>query len=166
MPSIAKWASSQQARMKKESAGRNNAIDGLKSGIDMMKIQADFEQKMKNATTEPEKLRLVQEMEKAAAEVTLKMLWTTLVVDITSTIHETVQMVFFDQSVDKKIRKRRAEGLKAMGQTFMDCPQPEKPEGEQEKDAQKIYEEAAFQAMLETMKRKDESQFNAATGHT
>jgi len=163
MPSIAKWASSQQARMKKNSAGTKNAMAGLTTGLDMMKIQAEFEQKMKNATTEPEKVKLVQEMGKATAEATLKMLWTTLVVDITSTIHETVQMVFFDQSVDKKIRKSRAQGLKAMGQTFMDCPLPEKPEGEQEKDAQKLYEEAAFQAMLETMKRKDEAQFNAAT---
>ena len=71
-------------------------------------------------------------------------------------------MVFFDKAVDKTIRKKRAEGLKLLGQTFMDCPAPKNETGE-EKNAKEMYEEAAFAAMLETMKQKDESAFRAST---
>jgi hypothetical protein len=39
----------------------------------------------------------------------------------------------------------------------MDCPAPET--GEEEKDAKKLYEEAAFAAMLETAKRKEEAAY-------
>ena len=38
----------------------------------------------------------------------------------------------------------------------MDCPAPAN-ESEEEKDAKKIYEEAAFAAMVETAKRRDEA---------
>ena len=72
-------------------------------------------------------------------------------------------MVFFDESVDKKVRKLRGQGLKSLGETFMGCPAPQKEGTEQEMDAKAVYEEAAFNAMLETMKRKDEAAFRAST---
>ena len=163
LPSIARWAAGRKAKMKATTAEGKNAIEGLTSGIDIMQLQANCEQKMKEAKTDDERANLTKEMEKATAENMLKVLWTTLVVDITSTIHETVQMVLFDQAVDIKTRKLRAEGLKAMGQTFIDCPEPPRAEGEEKMDAKAMYEEAAFKAMLETMKNKDEAQFRAST---
>ncbi|EJK74464.1 hypothetical protein THAOC_03853, partial [Thalassiosira oceanica] len=47
------------------------------------------------------------------------------------------------------------EGVRAQnqGQIFMDCPAQSKIFG----DAKKLYEEAAFAAMLETIKRKEEA---------
>merc|ERR1712194_746245 len=153
LPSISKWASSHSARMKSQQAVGKTAIDGITTGMDMMAVQAKYEKKMKEATTDEEREAATNEMEKAASENLLKVLWTTTVVDITSTLHEVAQMVFFDESVDKKTRKLRGYGLKALGDTFMDCPAPENSE---EMDAKAVYEEAAFNAMLETMKRKDE----------
>ena len=84
----------------------------------------------------------------------LRILWTTTVVDITATLHETCKMVFFDQSVDSDTRKQRAAAVKQLGQVWMSIPEPE---DQQKKDATKLYEEAAFAAMLETMSRKDEA---------
>jgi hypothetical protein len=81
------------------------------------------------------------------------------VVDITSTIHETCRRFFFDQSVDKEIRKARADGVKNLGIIFQECPEPD---GRPPKDAGSMFEEAALAAMLETMKRKDEESFSAS----
>ena len=164
LPSISKWAAGRQAQMKARRAKGKNAIEALTTGIDMMQVQATFEHKMKEAKTDEEREAATKEMENAAAESMLKMLWTTLVVDVTSTIHEVAQMLFHDEAADAKTRKLRAQGLKALGQTFMDCPVPPKDEASEKKmDAKAMYEEAAFNAMLETMKRKDEAQFRAST---
>lgn len=62
-------------------------------------------------------------------------------------------MILFDQSVDKDVRKRRAYGLKNLGDVFMACPAPPDVGAT---DAKQMYEEAAFAAMLETVKRKEE----------
>jgi hypothetical protein len=71
-------------------------------------------------------------------------------------------MIFFDQSVDKAIRKQRALGLQKLGQVFQACPPPE---GQEDKDAKTLYEEAAFAAMLETIKRKDEAAHAAGSSY-
>ena len=162
LPSISKWAAGRHAQMKAKQAKGKNAVEGLTTGMDMMQVEARFNQKMKEAKTDEERQAATKEMENATVEATLKMLWTTLVVDITSTIHEVAQMVFHDEAVDNKARKLRAEGLKVLGETFMSCPEPPKDK-EKKMNAKAMYEEAAFNAMLETMKRKDEAQFRAST---
>ena len=132
----------------------------------MMGLQQTFMQKMEAAKSEEEKAVIREEMENAMSITMLKILWTTTVVDITNTLYEVIQMVLFDQSVDKDTRKRRAHGLKKLGQTFMDCPEPALAENEEQKDAKKLYEEAAFAAMLETIKKKEDAQQKAAgAGH-
>merc|ERR1712174_109522 len=89
----------------------------------------------------------------------LNILWTTTVIDITSTIHETCQMVLFDTSVETHVRKERGEALRVLGDSFSNVAESHH---EAEKDVQQLYEEAAFAAMLETIKRKDEASFNAS----
>ena len=127
-----------------------------------MTVQAQFEQRLKEAKTDEERAAIQADMEKAASETLLKVMWTTTVVDITSTLHEVAQMVFFDQAVDVETRKLRAKGLKELGQIFAECPASAKDEDGKKMDAQTMYEEAAFAAMLETMKRKDEASFRAS----
>ena len=129
--------------------------------LDAMKIQAAYQEKLQKAATDEEKTKIQQEMARATQDTMLKIIWTTTVVDITSTIHEACQMVFFDQSVDKEIRKKRAYAVKNLGEIFQDCP---KPEGLEEKDVQTLFEEASMAAMLETMKRKDEAAHAATYG--
>lgn len=139
-------------------------MDMLRSGMTMMSVQAKYQQKMAECTTEEEKQAVAEEMESALSTILLKILWTTTTVDITNTLYEVIQMVLFDQSVDKATRERRAHGIKALGQIFMDCPEPEGSVNEEEKDAKKLYEEAAFAAMLETIKKKEEAQQKAHFG--
>ena len=71
-------------------------------------------------------------------------------------------MVFFDQSVDKETRKRRAHGVKNLGQIFQATPEP--PASEGKKSARAMFEEAALAATIETMKRKDEASHEASYG--
>jgi hypothetical protein len=78
-------------------------------------------------------------------------------VDITSTLYEAIKMVLFDKSVEKDVLKKRAKGLFKLGETFSACPSVEK-----ENDPAELYEEAAFAAMLETVKRKEDSSFQAS----
>jgi hypothetical protein len=166
LPSISRWANAQSAQIKEKQAKNKQAVEALTGGIDMMTLQAQLDKKMQEAQTDEEKAAIKKEMEKAASEAMLKVLWTTTVVDITSTIHEVSQMVFFDQAVDVKTRKLRAKGLREMGQVFMDCPTSPQDAAGEKMDAQALYEEAAFAAMLETIKRKEEASFRASGNFT
>merc|ERR1712194_963890 len=90
----------------------------------MGKTEDEYKQKMEAATSDDEKAVLLNELEEKTQDITLRIIWTTNVVDITSTIHETCQMLFFDKSVNKSIRKQRAYGVKELGVTFQACPEP------------------------------------------
>lgn len=164
MPSISKWAAGQKARSKKRKAGRENRFDTLMATMDAMKIQTEYQEKIDHASSEEEKVALQREMEEASQNTLLKLIWSTTVVDITSTIFETCQLVFFDQSVDKEVRKQRAKAVQNLGTIFQDCPEPDTATDERKKDAQALFEEAAFAAMVETMKRKDEASHRAFFG--
>jgi hypothetical protein len=158
LPSVSKWASAQRAAMKESTDASKNKMDTIKAGMEMMSVQQKFAKEMEAAKTEEEKKAVQAKMEEASGDTLLKILWTTTVVDITAAIHEAAQMLLFDKSVDTETRLKRAHGLKALGQVFMDCPAPEKSSDE-EKSAAKQYEEAAFAAMVETIKRKEEAAF-------
>jgi len=126
----------------------------LKAGMEMMKIKGGLDKEYAEAKTEEEKKAVEAKMEEATGATMLKILWFTTVVDITSTLHETCQMVLHDQAVDKETRERRGHALKALGEIWMECPEPEGM-SEAEKDAKTLYEEAAYNAMLETIARKE-----------
>ena len=156
LPSLSKWAKAKKANMDSKRGKRDNKIETLKAGIDMMKLQTTLEAKMKEAKTDEEKAAIAKEMEDGAAAIMLRALWTTTVVDISATIYETVQMVLFDQSVDKATRAGRASALKKLGDVWLSIHEPV-GQGDEAKDAKQLYEEAAFAAMVETIKRKDEA---------
>mmetsp|Transcript_35168 Transcript_35168/g.73237 ORF Transcript_35168/g.73237 Transcript_35168/m.73237 type:complete len:540 (-) Transcript_35168:1168-2787(-) len=156
MPAMAKWAEAQHARIEAKKSKNKNEMDKLKAGMDMMKMAMKYQEQINAAETDEEKEKLQMEMQKAAIEVTLRLLWATNVVDITATLHETCQIVFYDKTADEETKQARAEAVQALGETWMNMEPPEGASGE-EKDAAKMYEEAAFAAMLETIKRKDEA---------
>lgn len=154
MPSISHWAKSHYAGMKQGNLERHAKMDTMVAGMNMMKVQQKAAEKAAKATTESQRKLADTENEQNVHEGMLNMMWTTTVVDITSTLHETIQMVLFDQSVSKEMRKQRAEGLKVLGGIMIAS---KKLEPDQPHNAQKLYEEAAFAAMLETIQRKEEA---------
>ena len=126
-----------------------------------MKLQAEAQQKMKQADTDEERQQIQQDLQKRSVDVLLRVMWTTTTVDITATLFETAQMVFFDRSVSAKVRQQRAAAVLQLGAIWMDTPVPETSGDASVKDGQTLYEEAAFAAMLETIKRKDEAAHSA-----
>jgi hypothetical protein len=142
--------------MEAGSDAQKNKMDTLKAGLEMMKVKGDLDKEYNEAKTEEEKKAVELKMEEATGTSLLKILWYTSVVDITNTLYTTCQMVCNDQAVDRTSREKRGHGLGALGEIWMECPVPE-GSSEAEKDAKKLYEEAAFAAMLETIKRKEEA---------
>lgn len=155
MPSIAKWAKGHYAKMEQSSDTSKAKRDGLMAGMKMMTMQQKAANELAEAKTEEERKEKEAAVEQVQVSGMLSVMWTTTVVDITTTLHEVAQIVLHDQSVDKDTRKRRAYGLKNLGEIFMACSAP--TESSQPEDAKKLYEEAAFAAMLETIKRKEEA---------
>ena len=165
-PSISEWASSRHAKLKKGRADTKNQIDTVKAAMDTLQMQQKAAAELSKAKTEEEKKAAEERLAKDLHVGMLRVFWTMTTVDITATLHETIQMVLFDQSVTLEARKRRAHGIKKLGEIFMACPKPEPKEGDAAADAQRLYEEAAFAAMLETIQRKDQASVNASVqGH-
>jgi curved DNA-binding protein CbpA len=156
IPNLAQWAERQKAQMDKKSKQNETKMKGMQAGVDMLKLQAELAQKMELAQTDEEKQTLANELESHSVGILLRILWTTTVVDLTSTIDEMTHMVFYDQAVEGDKRMARAEAVKKLGSIWMQVEQPKVTEGE--KDAKQVYEDAAFAAMLETVKRRDASQ--------
>lgn len=154
MPSIAKWADKQKAVMEMKNDATKNKIDTLRAGMGAMKIKAELDKEIAEAKTDEEKAAVEAKMEELTGAAMLKILWFTTVVDVTATLHETCQMVLHDQAVDKETRERRGHGLKALGEIWMKCPEPDDM-SKAEKDAKTLYEEAAYNAMLETIARNE-----------
>lgn len=157
LPSISQWAAKTKASMDTKHDAQKGKMEQIRAGLDMMKIQAEISEKLAKATTEEEKEELNQKLMNASLDVMLRVLWTTTVVDITATIQETTQMVFFDSSVDSSVQKQRALAVKTLGSLWMSMAEPVSSNTDAVKDARQLYEEAAFAAMLETVKRQDEA---------
>lgn len=164
IPSVKKWASGKVAGTRMFGRKNKNQWKSKAATLDIMRVQSEYQKKIEFATSEVEKQHLEQEMATVSTNVMMRIIWTTTSVDITSTIHETCQMVFFDQGVDKKVRELRAKAVKRLGATFQDCSAELQREGEGSgrTDAKLLFEEAAMAATLETIKRKDESNFEAS----
>lgn len=159
MPSISKWAKNRKAQVEKRNFKSKAQMEGLSMAMSLAKIQEKFETDVAAAVSEEEKSALTEKFAEDQINLSLEMMWVLTTVDITTALHQTCQMVFFDKSVDKKVHKERAEGVLKLGEIFTSCPTVEE-EGEN-KTAKEIYEAAAFAAMIETVKRKEEESFEA-----
>jgi hypothetical protein len=157
MPSITKWVKAQSAKFRESQNGAKAQMTTLQATLSTMKKTKDAETAMSAAKTQAERNAIAEEMAKEHLAVMLQVMWTMTAVDITSTLHEAIQMVLFDRSIDKAASKRRAKGIRKLGEIFMACPAVHG-----ENDPAKLYEEAAFAAMIETVKRKEDSAFRAS----
>jgi len=158
MPGISKWAKAQKADIKKRRAQSKDKMGVFKAGIDVAGAEMKLAQEIENATTDEEREKIIAHSEDQMADLLLNMLWTTTVIDITNTLHQTCQMLLFDQSVKKEVRKERGHGLKKLGEFFskVEAPQVET------KNAKDIYEEATLAAMLDTVAKKENAAYNSS----
>jgi len=155
-----KWAKANLAYVNQKTDKKKKMADTMFAGMTLLQMQMKFQAELQNATTDEEKAKLQEAFQKEYIATTLKVMWTTTAVDITSTLYETCQMVFFDKSVDKEVRKLRGKAVRDLGSVFMKITRPAASgDTPKETDAQKLYQEAAEAAMLETIKRKEESAF-------
>jgi len=164
MPGISKWATSHYTEMKRGHQKNVQQVNTIKATMEIAQAQAHAQEALQTAETEEDKQKASKAIEEEIGAATLKLMWMTTTVDITTTLHETCQMVLYDKSVDKDVRKRRGHGLKALGEIFMKTPIPEHHD-EKQKGAREMYEEAAFAAMLETVKRKEDAAYKNSIIH-
>merc|ERR1711862_1011694 len=134
---------------------------GLKAGMTTQEIIIKAQKDMEQCKTDEERQKVQAQLEEDIANSMLNVIWTTTVVDITVTLHETCQMVLFDKSIDKDIRKMRGIALKKLGETFSSAKSADGIE--KTKTAQDLYEEAALAAMLDTVAKKEHAAYNAPT---
>jgi len=160
IPSIKKWASGKWASARMAERKNKSKWATTTATLDMGIIQNEYNRKIQAATSEEERRQLELQMANVSTEGIMRIIWTTTSVDIASTIHETCQMVFFDQSVSKEVRVMRAKAVKQLGKIFQACSESERAQGKR-MDAKILFEEASMAATLETIKRKDESNFNS-----
>jgi len=158
MPSIAEWAKSNLAKLESQKANNKQKKQGMFAGLSMMQMQLKHAQELQKATSEEAKQKLNEDFQKELTSTMLEVMWTTTAVDVTNTLFEVCQMVFFDKSVEKHVRKSRGKAVKALGDVFMAVPKPAAQDG-MEMAAEEVYRAAAEAAMLETIKRKEESAF-------
>eukprot|EP00560_Eucampia_antarctica_P002794 CAMPEP_0197836832 /NCGR_PEP_ID=MMETSP1437-20131217/30178_1 /TAXON_ID=49252 ORGANISM="Eucampia antarctica, Strain CCMP1452" /NCGR_SAMPLE_ID=MMETSP1437 /ASSEMBLY_ACC=CAM_ASM_001096 /LENGTH=587 /DNA_ID=CAMNT_0043443329 /DNA_START=75 /DNA_END=1838 /DNA_ORIENTATION=- len=162
LPSIGMWAASRAATREliKDTSRRQKKT--IFAGLTMLQGHMKLQRELKKATQDDKKRKLEQAFQKEMAEAVLTALWTTTSVDITNSIHTACQMLLFDRTVDNKSRLIRAKAIKALGDIFLSVEkQINIDDIDTPLDAQEIYEKAAFAALLEIIKRKDEARFDA-----
>mmetsp|Transcript_422 Transcript_422/g.669 ORF Transcript_422/g.669 Transcript_422/m.669 type:complete len:522 (-) Transcript_422:406-1971(-) len=152
MPSIGRWAKARKARMAERGAETRAQIDLVKTGMTAMNMEKKAKEALEKAQTEEEKAQIRAKLAEELNETLLQVMWTVTTVDITSTLHQVCQMLFFDQSVDKERRVSRAHAVAKLGDIFMNCTVEES-----DTNAKELYEKAAYAAMLETVMRKEEA---------
>ena len=147
MPSIFEWAESCRASSIRKETERKARVDVTVATCNV--AEANMNVIEKNSP----------ESEELATNAIFKLMWATTVIDVTNTIHEACQMVFFDKSVDSATKRLRAEGVKALGEIFIETALSNS--SRMCSSEKEMYENAAFAAMLETVARKEEASFDA-----
>lgn len=151
---MAAWAKKQQADLKKAAETSAFKVSRVVGDTDLHTVRAAISSSDIAYKLPEEQAQLQKELNEQLRGTLLRSMWTTTVLDITNTLHEAIQMVLFDLSVDPEIRRKRAEGLKLLGDIFSSQPRPEGANFAM--DGQLSYEEVAFAAMLETCVRKEQ----------
>lgn len=149
MPSIYNWAKSCEAsstRKQGDKEARANVVSATYSVAEVSKGTST---------------RTQDEADEEALSAILKLMWATTAIDVTNTIHETCQILFFDKSVDSTTRRLRAEGVKELGEIFIQTSETRASNRKMSTAAKEMYDDAAFVAVLETIARKEEATFEA-----
>ena len=106
----------------KKRAQNKATLDTFQSAMNTATRSKEAQERMDNAKTEKERQAIAEEISKDHVDLMLELMWTLTTVDVTSTLHEAIQMLLFDKSIDKKTSKKRAKGLKRLGEVFTSIP--------------------------------------------
>lgn len=158
MPSISKWAEKQMLGWKQTSSMTATKIEQFAGDVKATSLKHKAASTLISAEATGKRDSVAEELYESIGRDVLEMLWTRTAVDVTNTIHETAQMVLFDMDLNDDTRKRRAEGLEALGQMFQEVKYDQ---SESTKDGQADYEKIAFYAVLDTIRRTEIASRNA-----
>ncbi len=146
MPSIGQWAQKQlQALQSNSETIRRSVSHPFGGDPDRDRLDETVGKAMENDT----ELASLQESSSLQSQA-LEILWRQTVVDITTTVHQAAQMVFYDRNVTDQVRKKRAEALECLGTLFQEEMGKSTPIPEQAG-----LEQVAFHALLDTVWRKE-----------
>ncbi|KAJ1663629.1 DnaJ-like protein [Coemansia sp. RSA 1813] len=101
----------------------SGAYSTIKSAIDLQRTYAELAKAEENNISAEEKQRL----EEAAAKKAIHVLWKSGRLEIENILRETCNVVLHDKQADKKVLRRRAVALKAMGDVYVNV----KPDADQ-----------------------------------
>lgn len=182
LPSMSAWAKRQYTNISKGLRDVASDVTHPTGDWNQLKVQHAVEQvSLEETELQQAQTKLQQE---GILKTYLRYLWTRTVLDITDTLHETTQMVLFDQAVSPEVRSQRAHGLQRLGHVLEQVSQkhmqsqqleslgmvnskrnPMKQEDIPNSSAstRALYEEVAFAAMLETCVRKEQEYKRAHT---
>lgn len=175
LPSMSAWAKRQYVNLEKGIRKVTHDVTHPAGDLNEMKVQHARD---KHKDVDPVVAHELMKKE-GIQDTYLRYLWTRTVLDITNTLHETAQMVLFDQSVSAQVRLARAEGLHRLGEVLVEesicharseklqalgfvesCKAPTTSftnASAVKDDDRAMYEEVAFAAMLETFVRKEQA---------
>jgi hypothetical protein len=151
MPSIRNWAKRQTETMKVQTKQISRDIQNLTGDADKQHLNRQVGTAIDKSEGDADLEELAKDILKKShlQRTALQIMWTQTVVDISNTLHEVVQYVLHDQNVTAEVRKRRGEGLVALGEIFQNATSTS------ESSEQKELEETAFHAMLDTVWRQE-----------
>lgn len=159
MPSLKKWFERQKKVMSRNKESVESKFENFAVGDkERQKIEKLASAELSMASTEKDRRNAEHKLFQDIGQDTIKILWRQTVLDITNTIFEAVQMVCFDQDLNKETRKMRGEGLEAMGEIFKACQYV--PDESVKKEEEK-YREIAFYAVMDTILRQKEATLSA-----
>ncbi|KAJ2537712.1 DnaJ-like protein, partial [Coemansia sp. RSA 1933] len=92
----------------------SGAYSTIKAAIDLQRTYAELAKAEENNISAEEK----QQLEEAAAKKAIHVLWKSGRLEIENILRETCNAVLHDRLADKKVLRRRAIALKAMGDVY------------------------------------------------
>lgn len=154
MPSISDWARKHGEKFKVNTEKLAHKVSSMGGDKDKVSLQQHVSKAIDKSDGDADLEEVAMDVLKKSRlqKTALDLLWKQTVVDITSTIHESAQMVLNDHSVSPEIRKRRARALEACGGIFENAV---RANGEDVPVQQKELEKVAFHAMLDTVWRQE-----------
>lgn len=165
MPSISRWATRQHQALTFHGMTHAKKVENFAGDVKEISVEHEAKKGIAPSLTPgggeifENDSGVTAELFESIGKDVLEMLWTRTVVDVINTIHEACQMVLFDADLNDETRKLRGEGLEVLGEIFQNADYGQSTETE---ESEASYEEIAFYAVLDTIRKQEIASRNAA----